>query len=52
MWGYEHMYTLGAAKGNAKEFLSYMINAELAPSYEALGYGAISKLGTAAKVSR
>ncbi|MEI6132892.1 MAG: phosphate ABC transporter substrate-binding protein PstS family protein [Bacillota bacterium] len=52
VWGFEHMYTLGTPKANVKAFLDYMVNKDLAPSYEALGYGSISKLGSAAKASR
>jgi len=52
VWGYEHMYTKGTPKTNVKAFLNYMVSKDLAPSYEALGYGAISKLGAAAKNSR
>ncbi len=52
VWGYEHMYTKGTPKTNVKAFLNYMVSKDLAPSYEALGYGAISKLGSAAKNSR
>ncbi|MFA6308381.1 MAG: phosphate ABC transporter substrate-binding protein PstS family protein [Clostridia bacterium] len=52
VWGYEHMYTLGSPKTNVKAFLNYMVSKELVPSYEALGYGAISKLNSAARSSR
>ena len=52
VWGYEHMYTLGTPKTNVKAFLDFMVNKDLTSSYEALGYGAINKLGSAAANSR
>ena len=52
VWGYEHMYTKGAATGNAKTFLNYMSTDDLASTYEVLGYGSIKKLSTSAANSR
>ena len=52
VWGYEHMYTKGDPSVNVKAFLDYMVSKDLVSSYEALGYGAISKLNSAALASR
>jgi len=52
VWGYEHMYTKGTPTTNVKAFLDYMVSKDLAPSYEALGYGSIIKLNSAALASR
>ena len=39
-------------KAAVKAYLDYIVTVNVAPTLEALGYGAISKLGTAAKNSR
>ncbi|MDK2868316.1 MAG: phosphate transport system substrate-binding protein [Clostridiales bacterium] len=48
VWGYEHMYTKGEGSEAAQAFISYMMSDEFAPSIEAMGYGASSKLTDAA----
>lgn len=52
VWGYEHMYTKGTPNATVKAFLDYMVSSDLAPHYEALGYGSISKLSSAAASTR
>ncbi|MEI6602256.1 MAG: phosphate ABC transporter substrate-binding protein PstS family protein [Clostridia bacterium] len=54
VWGYEHMYTNKSVtmKTAVKAYLDYIVSSNLTSTLEALGYGAISKLGTAAKNSR
>jgi len=54
VWGYERMYTNKTVtmKAAVKAYLDYIVTVNVAPTLEALGYGAISKLGTAAKNSR
>lgn len=44
VWGYEHMYTNGEAKGNAKAFIDYMKGDEFAKTITDMGYGLVSKL--------
>ena len=49
IWSYEHMYTKGEATGLAKDFLDYMMSADVQGKLvSALGYIAISDM----KVSR
>jgi len=48
VWGYEHMYTKGEGSDAAKAFIDYMMSDKFAPSIEAKGYGASSKLTDAA----
>lgn len=47
VWGYEHMYTKGAAAGVVKAFIDFASDPSLVSHYEKLGYGAISKLSKA-----
>lgn len=44
VWGTEHMYTKGTAKGATAAFLKYMQSSEFATKAETLGYGAFSKM--------
>ncbi len=46
VWGYEHMYTYGAATGVVKTFLDYMVSPEFSSTITAKGYGLASKLQT------
>lgn len=46
VWGYEHMYTRGEAKGAVKAFIDYMQSSEYATSMETLGYNVTSKMKT------
>lgn len=48
VWGFEHMYTKGDGSDAAQAFIKYMMSDEFAPSIEALGYGASSKMSTEA----
>ena len=48
VWGYEHMYTKGEAKGAVKDFLNYIVSDEYGVEIEKQGYGVTSKM----KVSR
>ncbi|ADU25831.1 phosphate ABC transporter substrate-binding protein [Ethanoligenens harbinense] len=44
VWGTEHMYTKGEAKGAAAAFIKYMQSADFATRCETLGYGIASKV--------
>ena len=44
VWGYEHMYTKGEAKGVAKALIDFMTSDTYASSIETLGYNATSKM--------
>ena len=48
IWSYEHMYTKGAAQGLAKAFIDYMMNEDVKPLVNKLGYIPIKDM----KVSR
>lgn len=48
VWGYEHMYTKGEAKGAVKAFLDYILSDDYGKDVEKQGYGITSKM----KVSR
>lgn len=48
IWSYEHMYTKGEAKNLTKSFLDYMVNEDVKPIIEKLGYIPIADM----KVSR
>lgn len=52
VWGYEHMYTNGAPKANAKAFLDYMVSSEMAATAQSSGYGVIASLNAEAAASR
>ena len=51
VWGYEHMYTKGDAKGAAKAFIDYISGDEYADHMEEMGYGVASKLSDKAVAS-
>lgn len=44
VWGYEHMYTKGEAKGAAKAFIDFIQSEQYGQKMESLGYGVTSKL--------
>lgn len=44
VWGYEHMYTKGEAKGVAKALIDYMQGADFGSKMESLGYNVTSKM--------
>lgn len=44
VWGYEHMYTNGEAKGAVKAFLDYMSGSAFAKTVTDKGYGLYSKM--------
>ena len=44
VWGYEHMYTKGEAKGVAKALIDYMSSDTYATSIETLGYNVTAKM--------
>lgn len=46
VWGYEHMYTNGEAKGLAKSLIDYITSDAFAPNIEKMGYGVTAKLST------
>jgi phosphate transport system substrate-binding protein len=46
VWGYEHMYTKGAATGVVKAFLDYMQSTDYSVAMETLGYNLTSKMKT------
>jgi phosphate transport system substrate-binding protein len=46
VWGYEHMYTKGAATGVVKAFLDYMQSSTYSDAMETLGYNLTSKMKT------
>jgi phosphate transport system substrate-binding protein len=48
VWGYEHMYTKGEGSDAAQAFITYMMSDAFAANIEAMGYGASSKLSSAA----
>lgn len=44
VWGYEHMYTKGEAKGAVKAFLDYIVSDKYAGELEKQGYAVTSKM--------
>ena len=44
VWGYEHMYTKGEAKGAVKAFLDFILSDEYGKDIEAQGYGVTAKM--------
>lgn len=44
VWGYEHMYTKGEAKGAVKDFIDFIMSDEYGANMEKLGYGVSSKM--------
>lgn len=44
VWGYEHMYTKGEAKGVVKAFLDYIVSDKYAGELEKQGYAVTSKM--------
>lgn len=44
IWGYEHMYTKGAATGSAKAFIDYVMSDAFSATITKSGYGVISKM--------
>lgn len=44
VWGYEHMYTKGDAKGAVKAFLDYIVSDKYAGELEKQGYAVTSKM--------
>ena len=44
VWGYEHMYTKGEAKGAVKSFIDYILSDEYGHEIEKQGYGIASKM--------
>ncbi|MCH3971698.1 MAG: phosphate ABC transporter substrate-binding protein [Oscillospiraceae bacterium] len=52
VWGYEHMYTKGEAKGAVKSFLDYIVSDEYSKKMETLGYGVTSKMQASVTSSR
>lgn len=44
IWGYEHMYTKGAATGSAKAFIDYVMSDAFSATIVKSGYGVISKM--------
>lgn len=46
VWGYEHMYTKGAATGVVKSLLDYMQSSAYSDAMETLGYNLTSKMKT------
>lgn len=52
VWGYEHMYTKGEAKGAVKAYLNYIVSSEYSGKMEELGYGVTSKIQSSVTNSR
>ena len=46
IWGYEHMYTNGEAKGVVKGFLDFVMSEEFGANIETMGYGVTAKMKT------
>lgn len=44
VWGYEHMYTKGEAKGAVKEYIDYVMSDDYAKKMESLGYCVTSRM--------
>lgn len=44
VWGYEHMYTKGEAKGAVKAYIDYIMSDEYSAKLEEQGYGVTSKM--------
>ncbi len=44
IWGYEHMYTKGAATGSVKAFIDYVTSDAFAATITKSGYGLMSKM--------
>lgn len=44
VWGYEHMYTKGEAKGAIKEYIEFFMSDAFGPTIEELGYGITKKM--------
>lgn len=44
VWGYEHMYTKGEAKGAVKNYIDFFTSEEFGKIIEELGYGITSKM--------
>lgn len=46
VWGYEHMYTKGEAKGEVKAYINFISSDEYGKKMESLGYGVTSKMAS------